>query len=58
MMLRNIQIAFHSLGRDVKMLIISVIRQKLEYAEVIKFPHKKEGKKAHVKIGNNTANCN
>ena len=43
MMLRNIQIAFRFLDKDMmRKIITTMIRQKLEYAEVIWLPHKKK----------------
>ena len=41
MMLRNIQMAFHFLNKDMRKIITTMIRPKLEYAEVIWSPHKK-----------------
>ena len=43
MMLRNVQMAFHFLDKDMmRKIITTVIRPKLEYAEVIWSPHKKK----------------
>ena len=42
-MLRNIRMAFHFLDEDtIRKIITLMIRPKLEYAEVIWFPHKKK----------------
>ena len=43
MMLRNIRMAFHFLDQDMmKKIMTTMIRPKLEYAEVIWSPHKKK----------------
>ena len=56
MMLRNIRMAFHFLDEDMmRKILTTMIRPKLEYAEVIWSPHKK---KACVEIRKNTENCN
>ena len=42
-MLRNIQMGFHFLDKDMmRKIITTMIRPKLEYAEVIWSPHKKK----------------
>ena len=42
-MLRNIRIAFHFLDKNMmKKLLTTIIKPKLQYAEVIWFPHKKK----------------
>ena len=47
--------AFHFLDKDMmRKIITTMIRPKLEYAEVIWSPHKKK----HVEIRKNTENCN
>ena len=41
-MLRNIRMAFHFLDKDImRKIITTIIRPKLEYAEIIWSPHKK-----------------
>ena len=43
MMLLNIRMAFHFLDKDVmRKIITTMIRLKLEYAEIIWSPHKKK----------------
>ena len=43
MILRSTRMAFHFLDKDMmKIIITSIIRRKLEYAEVIWSPHKKK----------------
>ena len=55
-MLRNIQMAFHFLDEDMRKQIATIIRPKLEYAEVIWSPHKK--KKTCIEIEKNIDNTN
>ena len=53
-MLRNIFMAFHFLEKNMmRKIITTMIRPKLEYAEVIWFLHKK-----NVEIRKNAENCN
>ena len=42
MMLRNIRMAFHFPDKDMRKIITTMIRPKLEYAKVIWSPHKKK----------------
>ena len=54
--LRNIRMAFNFLDKDMmKKIITTMIRPKLDNAEVIWSPHKK---KHCVEIRKNTENCN
>ena len=56
MMLRNIRMAFNFLDKDMmRKIVTTMIRPKLEYAEVIWSPHQK---KACVEIRKNTENFN
>ena len=56
MMLSNIRMAFHFLNKDMRTFITTMIRPKLEYAEVIYMVPAQE--KACVEIRKNTENCN